>query len=272
MPDPTAVRSMFARISGTYDLLNRGLSLGVDQRWRRAALRVLSGGDSLEGKRIVDVCTGTGDLALLAARAGANVVGIDFTREMVALAPAKARKQGGKWPMGTSVFLQGDAQDLPLRTSDAHGATVAFGIRNTADRLQTLREMARVVRPGGRVVVLEFSTPRTRLFGALYRAYFTQVLPRLGGLVSRDADAYSYLPRTVLAWPTPPVFQQEFEGLGFIDCGHRRLTGGIACLHFGAVPPDGLLEGKSGAALARSAEAANTHGATPLESAMGARA
>ena len=235
MPDPTAVRSMFARISGTYDLLNRGLSMGLDQRWRRAALDLISATGSLGDQTVVDVCTGTGDLALLAARAGANVVGLDFTREMVARAPAKAEKQSSKASLGATLFVHGDAQKLPLVSGQADAATVAFGIRNTSDRIQTLNEMARVVRPGGRVVVLEFSTPRSAFFGALYRGYFTRVLPCLGRMVSRDADAYSYLPRSVLGWPNPKEFQAEFEALGLLDCGFRRLTGGVACLYHGIV-------------------------------------
>ncbi len=244
MPDPTAVRSMFARISGTYDPLNRGLSMGLDQRWRRAALNMICAGESLGGQRVVDICTGTGDLALLAASAGAQVVGLDFTLEMVARAPAKAKKQSSKAGSGTTLFVHGDAQNLPLVSGQADAATVAFGIRNTSDRIQTLNEMARVVRPGGRVVVLEFSTPRSAFFGALYRGYFTRVLPCLGRMVSRDADAYSYLPRSVMAWPDPEEFQAEFEALGLLDCGFRRLTGGIACLHHGTVPhsPDPMHE------------------------------
>lgn len=227
---------MFSRIAGTYDLLNRGLSMGVDQRWRRAALEAVAAGRPLDHLTLVDVCTGTGDLALLAARGGAQVVGVDFTYEMVARAPGKARGKG----LGGTSFIHGDALALPLPTASADGATVAFGIRNTADRARTLVEMARVVRPGGRVVVLEFTTPRSRLFGALYRGYFTQVLPRLGGAVSGDGDAYEYLPRTVLAWPDPDAFQAEWEDLGFEDCTHRTLTGGIACLHTGRVPEGGL--------------------------------
>lgn len=242
---------MFSRIAGTYDLLNRGLSMGVDQRWRKAALRTVAGGRPLAALTLVDVCTGTGDLALLAAREGARTIGVDFTYEMVARAPGKAR---GKGLEGDTAFVHGDALALPLPTACADGATVAFGIRNTADRGRTLQEMARVVRPGGRVVVLEFTTPRSRLFGALYRGYFTQVLPRLGGAVSGDGDAYEYLPRTVLAWPDPDAFQAEWEALGFEDCAHRTLTGGIACLHSGTVPPGGLPTATGADAQAREAE------------------
>jgi demethylmenaquinone methyltransferase/2-methoxy-6-polyprenyl-1,4-benzoquinol methylase len=118
----------------------------------------------------------------------------------------------------------------------AAGATIAFGLRNLADRRAGLSELMRVVRPGGRILVLEFSLPRGRLLGRLYHAYFTRVLPVLGGWISGDSAAYRYLPNTVLAWPTPEELQAEMEGLGLARCGFRRLSGGIACLSFGAVP------------------------------------
>ena len=132
----------------------------------------------------------------------------------------------------------GDALRLPLPDASADVATVAFGIRNVADRVEGLREMKRVLRPGGKLIVLEFTQPPGRVFGGLYRFYFTQVLPKLGGVVSGDSDAYSYLPRTVLAWPDPAAFQREFEDVGLEDCGYELLTRGIleAAQRAGRVP------------------------------------
>lgn len=226
MSDPAAVQAMFARIARRYDLLNRCLSLGIDQRWRRALVRRL--GD-VRGRFLVDVCCGTGDLAFALERAGARVLGVDFTLPM--LNRARAKGAGGR-----ARFVAGDALRLPLADRRADGATIAFGLRNLADRRGGLAELARVVRPGGAVMVLEFSLPRGRLLGALYRQYFTRVLPRVGGWISGDPAAYRYLPDTVLAWPAPEELQREMEALGLERCGFRRLSGGIACLSFGHVP------------------------------------
>jgi demethylmenaquinone methyltransferase / 2-methoxy-6-polyprenyl-1,4-benzoquinol methylase len=224
MADPTQVRSMFGRIAGRYDLLNHVLSLGVDRAWRRATVR--EAGD-LGGRTVVDVCCGTGDLSAAFARAGARVVGVDFTPEMLERA---ARKEGRAW------FVHGDALRLPLRSSVADVCAVAFGVRNLADFQAGLREMARVVQPGGAVLVLEFSTPQGRWFAGCYRFYFTRVLPLLGRAVSGDREAYGYLPRTVLAWPPPEQVQRSFEQAGLVGCGFRLLSGGIACLHWGRQP------------------------------------
>lgn len=221
---------MFSRIAGRYDLLNRTLSLGTDQRWRR---RVVREARPWPGALVVDACTGTGDLALAFARAGARVVGVDFAFEMVRRAPPKARR-GSRG--GAVLFALGDALRLPLPDRVADFATVAFGIRNVEDRRAGLRELARVVRPGGRVLVLEFTTPSRGPLAWAYRRYFTGVLPRVGALVSGDAEAYSYLPRTVLEWPAPEDFRRELEELGWRDCGFARLSRGIACLHWGSVP------------------------------------
>lgn len=229
MPDPAVVQSMFSRIAGRYDLLNRTLSLGIDQRWRRRVVR--EAGD-VRDLVVADICTGTGDLAVAFARAGARVVGVDFTHPMLLRAPGKLRP--GDQP---TRFVQGDALQLPLPDDSADLATVAFGIRNVADRVAGLAEMARVVRPGGRVLVLEFTTPRGGPFAWIYRTYFTRALPMVGRLVSRDREAYEYLPRTVLAWPQPEAFAQEFREVGLVECGFARLTQGIACLHWGRVPP-----------------------------------
>ena len=224
--DPRVVRAMFARIARRYDLLNRLLSAGVDRRWRARLVRRL--GD-LRGRVLLDACCGTGDLALALERAGARVVGVDFTPEMLRHALAKGAGRAAR-------FVAGDALCLPLGDGSVDAAAIAFGIRNVADRRAGVRELMRVVRPGGTVILLEFSLPRGRFSGALYRLYFTRLLPRLGGWISGDAKAYRYLPDTVLAWPGPDELRAEMEALGLERCGYQLLTGGIACLSFGSVP------------------------------------
>lgn len=219
---------MFARIAGRYDLLNRVLSLGIDHSWRSRAVR--RAGD-VRGRIVVDACCGTGDLSLAFAEAGAKVVGLDFTPEMLELAGPK-RRAGSR----SALFAQGDCMRLPLRSRVADVCSAAFGVRNLADPDAGLVEMARVVKRGGRVLVLEFTTPQGAILSRLYRFYFTRLLPRVGRLVSRDSDAYSYLPRTVLAWPAPEEFLARLERAGLVDCGFQRMTRGIACLHWGRVP------------------------------------
>jgi demethylmenaquinone methyltransferase/2-methoxy-6-polyprenyl-1,4-benzoquinol methylase len=327
MPDPGEVRAMFGRIARHYDLLNRTLSLGIDQRWRRAAVRLAAGSarrdelagaclgeegvgwtadtdaqsaagatgettaattvtttatatsaadaasatstataataasatsaasvssaaganrttsapdlqsaaanleTSLRGRIVVDVCCGTGDLALAFEAAGARVLGLDFTPQMVERAAHKAERR-----RGATCFGQGDALHLPVRDAVADVTSIAFGLRNVGDRRLGLRELVRVTRPGGCVLVLEFSMPEGPCLGRLYRGYFTHLLPRIGRLVSRHDDAYSYLPRTVLQWPAPAVLEQELRESGLVECGHVLLSGGIACLHYGRVP------------------------------------
>lgn len=216
---------MFSRIAGIYDLLNRVLSLGVDRRWRRRTVR--RAGD-VSRSVVVDACCGTGDLSVEFARAGARVVGVDFTHEMVVRAPVKLDGQSA-----CATFIHGDALRLPVPDGAADIASVAFGIRNVSDANDGLRELRRVLRVGGQVLVLEFTTPPGRILGWVYRIYFTRVLPLIGRLLSFDAEAYEYLPRTVLAWPLPDEFQRSMERAGFDDCGYELLTGGIACLHYG---------------------------------------
>lgn len=228
MPQPEQVRSMFARIAGRYDLLNRILSLGIDRRWRR---RTVCAAGELAGRLVLDACCGTGDLARDFARAGARVVGVDFTPQMLGRAGPKLA--GGR---PVHLFVQGDALRLPVASGCADVAAVAFGLRNLSDPDAGLRELARAVRPGGRVLVLEFATPPGRIVGALYRLYFTRLLPLVGGLVSGDPGAYRYLPETVLAWPSPDELEARFLRAGLEGCGYRLLSGGIACLHWGRVP------------------------------------
>lgn len=223
---------MFARIAGRYDLLNRLLSAGVDRRWRRVLVR--EAGD-VRGRVCVDACCGTGDLAFAFGRAGARVVGVDFTVEMLARARDK-RVRAARATRETVLVVGGDALRLPLADRAADVSAVAFGIRNVGDRRRGLAELARVVRPGGRVLVLEFATPRGRLVGPLYRFYFHRVLPAVGGWISGHPEAYRYLPDTVARWPSPEELEREMAAAGLVDCGFRRLTGGIACLSWGRVP------------------------------------
>jgi demethylmenaquinone methyltransferase/2-methoxy-6-polyprenyl-1,4-benzoquinol methylase len=158
-------------------------------------------------------------------------VGVDFTPEMLVRAvPKLAGRTNGH------VCVHGDALRLPVRDACASVASVAFGLRNLADPDAGLAELARVVRPGGTVLVLEFATPRGRWLGWLYRAYFTRVLPWIGGLVSGDAEAYRYLPDTVQAWDTPDALRERMLRAGLEDCRFDALSGGIACLHRGRVP------------------------------------
>lgn len=228
MPDPAQVESMFSRIAGVYDLLNRTLSLGIDQRWRK---RMLAASGDVHGREVLDVCCGTGDVALLFARHGAHVVGVDFTAPMLERAVKKAASS--RLP---ATFARGDAMRLPAPAASCDVATIAFGIRNVSDRVGALRELARVVRPGGRVVVLEFSMPPGAILGRLYRFYFTRVLPLVGRMVSKDREAYEYLPRTVLQWPAPERFAEEMRSVGLEQVEWSLLTRGIACLHVGRVP------------------------------------
>lgn len=217
---------MFASIAPRYDLLNRVLSLGVDRAWRREAAREAL---ALSPRRILDVATGTGDFALeLKARAPqAEVVGSDFVPEMLEIAREKAR--------GRHLDLrleEGDALNLPYPDGSFDAVTCAFGFRNFADYARGLSELWRVLTPGGRLVILEFPPPRPGLFGALFRFYFRQILPRVGALVSGNAGAYTYLPESVLAFPDPGRLAGLMHATGF-RTRYRLLTFGIAAIHVG---------------------------------------
>lgn len=228
LPDPekregALVAQMFNAIAPTYDFLNHLLSLNVDRRWRRVAIRELA---PAPGGVYLDLCTGTGDLALaLLRRAEARVLGVDFSRGMMAMAKRKA----GADP--ALALVQADALDLPLADRCMDGAMVAFGVRNFEDLDRGFLEMARVIKPGGRAVILEFSEPRGRLFGALFRFYFHRVLPVLGRLISPSSGAYNYLPASVSQFPDADGLRRRFEKCGFLVRSQRPLTGGIATLH-----------------------------------------
>jgi demethylmenaquinone methyltransferase/2-methoxy-6-polyprenyl-1,4-benzoquinol methylase len=217
------VRQMFASIARRYDAANEVLSLGVHRGWRRAAVRLSGAGP---GQRVLDCATGTGDLAREFARAGASVVATDFCPEMIA---AGLRKVNGIH------FAVADALALPCASGRFGVASIAFGIRNVDDPLRCLREMARVVKPGGRVVVLEFGQPRGA-FGALFRAYSRGVMPVVGGLLTGNRAAYEYLPRTAAAFPAGERFLELMREAGcFSRVEAHPLTFGTAFVYLGIV-------------------------------------
>ncbi len=227
-PEKAAVRSMFDRIAPRYDLLNRLLSGGTDRRWRRRAVDFL---DLTPPARVLDLCTGTADLLMeaLGRDPGLSGVGLDLSQAMLVRGASKIRRGDCQ---ARARLVGGDGERLPLGDALFDGAVVAFGIRNIGDPRAALREVHRVLRPGGRFVVLEFSLP-PGLVGRVYRLYFTRVLPRVGGLVSGDRSAYAYLPASVAGFPTPGAFGNLMEQAGYTSVRWQLLTGGIACLHRG---------------------------------------
>lgn len=223
---PDSIAGMFDAIAGRYDLLNRVLSAGFDRRWRRRAIASL--GAAGRGT-VVDVCTGTADLALEARRAGASrVVGVDFAHEMLRIGLEKVRRSGNA---ARVVLARGDALRLPLPDGTATGATVAFGIRNVTDPRAACLELHRVLGPGGRLAILEFSIPELPLIRSAYLWYFRAVLPRIGRLVSRHGTAYSYLPASVGSFPSPSAFADLLSACGFDAVSAVPLTFGIVYLY-----------------------------------------
>ena len=235
-PDKSSDRiaGMFDAIAPRYDLLNRLLSAGIDRQWRARAIGTLQ----LTGREtVVDVCTGTADVALEARRRGAaRVLGVDFAGAMLALGLKKVRAAGEE---GRIALVRGDAMRLPAPAALADAATVAFGIRNVESAEVACAEMARVLRPGGRLAILEFGMPRVPGVSALYRWYFSRVLPFIGRRISGHSAAYSYLPASVGTFPPPDEFMTLLRRAGFSDVRAVPLTFGIVYLYTAIKPVAG---------------------------------
>jgi len=215
---PDGVRAMFDRIAPVYDAMNRAITLGLDGRWRRlAAASVVQPGD-----RVLDAACGTGDLAIAAREEGGQVTGLDFSGRM--LERARRKSDAIEW-------VQGDVLALPFDDASFDAATIGFGIRNVEDLDAGLSELARVVRPGGRLAVLELTRPKGVL-RPFFRLWFDVLIP-LAGKVLTGGAAYSYLPASVRRFPGPDDLTDALRRAGFADVGYRLLAGGIVSLHVG---------------------------------------
>ena len=223
---PAKIAGMFDAIAARYDLLNMVLSGGLDRYWRRVAIASLR----LTGKeRLLDVCTGTADVAIGASRNGAaRVVGVDFSAAMLEHGRDKVRKGS----LAARIQLvRGDAMNLPVADQSVHAATIAFGIRNVMQPEAACRELCRALRPGGRLAILEFGTPRSKLFGPVYHWYSRHILPRIGRAVSRHDAAYTYLPESIGAFAYGDEFAKILSTAGFSQVEARPLMFGAVYLY-----------------------------------------
>ena len=225
--DPARVSGMVDQVAAGYDRTNDILSLGQDRLWRIATRRAV---DPRPGQRILDLAAGTGASSVALARSGAEVVAGDFSPGMI----AEGRRRHGDVPHLS--FTQADATDLPFEDDSFDAVTISFGLRNVADPKRGLAEMLRVTRPGGRLVVCEFSHPRSRVFGALYGFYNDRILPTVARAVSSNAEAYDYLNESIRDWPDQRTLAGWVRGAGWTDVAHRDLTFGIVALHRAFAP------------------------------------
>lgn len=225
------VASMFDNISGQYDLLNRVLSFGIDVYWRKRAIGMLKAD---KPAYILDVATGTADLAIEALRLNPRqVVGVDISAGMLMKGEEKLRKRRLE---DRIKLVLGDSEGLPFEEGAFDAVTVAFGVRNFEDLDRGLSDIGRVLRPGGKLVVLEFSKPRVFPIKQLYAFYSAYILPSIGKLVSRDSSAYTYLPESVQAFPEGKDFLQHLDATGFVNNQQKRLTFGICSIYVGQKP------------------------------------
>jgi demethylmenaquinone methyltransferase / 2-methoxy-6-polyprenyl-1,4-benzoquinol methylase len=217
---PAEVSAMFDNVAERYDLLNDALSLGMDRWWRRIVARAVGAGP---GQLVLDLAAGTGTSSRAFARRGARCVACDFSLGMLTV--------GARRPAAGLAFVAGDALELPFSNDTFDVVTISFGLRNVADTGQALRELLRVTRSGGRLVISEFSHLPVQRLNALYERYLATVLPAVASRLSRNAEAYDYLAESIRAWPPQPVLAGQLAAAGWSGVSWRNLTGGIVALH-----------------------------------------
>jgi demethylmenaquinone methyltransferase/2-methoxy-6-polyprenyl-1,4-benzoquinol methylase len=230
--DPAKIQSMFSTIAGRYDLLNRVLSLGIDRSWRKFAVKQLPG---TENARFLDGATRTCDVALDIIKRhspGTKVTGIDFSEGMLELGRGKIKAAG----LDDRIDVRsGDAASLPFEDNTFNGSIIAFGIRNVQDYKKGISEMGRVVKSGGKVVILEFTSVQSRFFQPVFHFYISKVLPFVGEIISGRKGAYKYLPDSMLDFPSPETFVKAMEETGLQNVRHHKLTFGAAVVYVGTV-------------------------------------
>ncbi|MEZ5425432.1 MAG: bifunctional demethylmenaquinone methyltransferase/2-methoxy-6-polyprenyl-1,4-benzoquinol methylase UbiE [Pyrinomonadaceae bacterium] len=223
------VREMFSRISPKYDFLNHFLSINIDKRWRKLVKKNLRRFLENEKALVLDVACGTGDLSLeLKKGSPARVFGTDFCRPMLERAAEKSSDEGLVIP-----YLEGDAMALPFEKETFDAVTIAFGLRNLSHWEDGLRELARILKPGGKLCVLEFSAPVVPGFRQVFQFYFKKILPRIGGAFSGSQDAYEYLSESVSRFPDQKGLAEMMSGVGLKQVTYKNLTGGVAAIHTG---------------------------------------
>jgi demethylmenaquinone methyltransferase / 2-methoxy-6-polyprenyl-1,4-benzoquinol methylase len=228
------IQQMFASIAPRYDLINHLLSFNVDRSWRQALVKQLSPVLASSHASILDLCCGTGDVLLdLQGAAASRIMGADFCHPMLVTAQRKARERGFEAPL-----LEADALQLPLAANTLDAITISFGFRNLANYTEGLKELHRVLKAGGMLVILEFSHPQAFFTRTAYGIYSRVFLPLIGRIVSGSADAYRYLPESIRKFPSAEELRERMSRIGFIDTRFELLTGGIAALHTGIKSPD----------------------------------
>jgi demethylmenaquinone methyltransferase / 2-methoxy-6-polyprenyl-1,4-benzoquinol methylase len=226
---PSAVSGMFDEVARGYDRTNAVMSLGNDALWRIATVKAIA---PKPGERVLDIAAGTGTSARAIARTGAEVVALDFSAGMIA---------EGRRRHPDIEFVEADAEKLPFDDATFDAVTISFGLRNVEHPHAALAEMLRVLKPGGRVVICEFSKPQQALFRAGYGAYMRFVMPLVARAASTDSEAYDYLAESIRAWPDQQTLSQWMRGVGFTRVAYRNLTAGVVALHRGHKPADAAI-------------------------------